>query len=84
MCVSMLFGSLLIPRFAAALQKRKRKKNEKIRIQKYTEYINDCDKKIKEIMENYKEDKEGVVASIKKLIADGAYPANLSFPPGIL
>ena len=25
----------------------------------------------------YKEDKEGVVASIKKLIADGVYPANL-------
>ena len=50
MCVSMLFGSLLIPRLAAALQKRKCKKNEKIRIQKYTEYINDCDKKIKEIM----------------------------------
>ena len=25
----------------------------------------------------YKEDKESVVASIKKLIADGVYPANL-------
>ncbi len=50
MCSSMLFGSLIIPKIAQAMQKKKRKKLEKIRIIKYTEYINDCDKKIKEIM----------------------------------
>ena len=50
MVLSMLFGSLLIPKLAQALQKKKRKKLEKLRIQKYTAYLSDCDKKIKEIM----------------------------------
>ena len=50
MCVSMLIGSIVIPKIAQAIQKSKRKKMEKLRVKKYTEYVNDCDVKIKEIM----------------------------------
>ena len=50
MCVSMIFGSLIIPRLATAMQKKRMKKDEKIRIQKYTEYILGVDSKIKEVM----------------------------------
>ena len=50
MCVSMLFGSLLIPRIVTFIQKRRAKKREKYRIEKYTKYLNNCNEHIHKIM----------------------------------
>jgi DNA segregation ATPase FtsK/SpoIIIE-like protein len=46
----MLFGSLLIPRLAQFLQKKRAKKREAYRIKKYTEYVESCEKKVKELV----------------------------------
>lgn len=50
MCISMIVGSLLIPKIASRIQKEKEKKREIYRINKYTEYLKSCDEKIKHIM----------------------------------
>ena len=50
MCVAMIFGSLLIPRLADVVQKKKMKKEEEFRIKKYTEYVDGIEKNIKDIM----------------------------------
>ena len=50
MVASMLLGSLLIPKIVSAMQKRNVKKREKIRLTKYTEYLDGINKQIKETM----------------------------------
>lgn len=50
MCVSMLVGSLLIPKIASHLQKKKIKKREALRIEMYNAYLDETNKKIKDIM----------------------------------
>ncbi|HAB66475.1 MAG TPA: type VII secretion protein EssC [Firmicutes bacterium] len=50
MCVSMVAGSLVIPKLATQIQKQKEIKREKYRIKKYTEYLESCNEKIKLIM----------------------------------
>lgn len=49
MCLSMIFGSLIIPRIAANYQKKQRKKREKLRVEKYTAYILEKQNQIMEI-----------------------------------
>lgn len=39
MCVTMIFGSLIIPRIASKYQKKQAAKREKLRVSKYTSYI---------------------------------------------
>lgn len=50
MCVSMLFGSLLIPKIVSHLQKKKAKQREAYRINKYTDYLKKCNDDIHKIM----------------------------------
>lgn len=50
MVASMLLGSLLIPKIVSAMQKRNVKKREKLRLTKYTEYLDGINKQIKETM----------------------------------
>lgn len=50
MCISMIIGSLIIPRIVTASQKMKKKEKEKYRVQKYSEYLEECEEKIKLIM----------------------------------
>ena len=50
MCVSMLIGSILIPKLASKLQKDKQIKKEKLRVLRYSTYLNECDERIKLIM----------------------------------
>lgn len=46
MCGSLLIGSLLMPRLIAIYQKRRRKKREKYRQDKYTKYVKDKENEI--------------------------------------
>ena len=50
MCLALIVGSLLLPRFARAYTKRRRKEREKLRQTKYTEYINKKEQEIKTIL----------------------------------
>ena len=50
MCISMIVGSLIIPRIVSAIQKKKKQEKEAFRIQKYSEYLESCEKKIRLIM----------------------------------
>ena len=50
MCISMIVGSLIMPRIAAGVQKKKLKQREALRQAKYSEYLVGCDNRIKEIM----------------------------------
>ena len=46
MCVCMVLGSLVFPRITRAYQKHKRKKREKLRKEKYTEYLTEKDREL--------------------------------------
>lgn len=46
LCVAMLFGSIIMPRILKSYQKRRAKKAEKERLEKYKEYLNGISQKI--------------------------------------
>ena len=46
MCVTMLFGSAVMPRIIASYQKNRTKKKEKLRREKYTKYVKDKEEEI--------------------------------------
>ena len=52
MCVSMIIGSLLMPRITNMYQKRQSKKKEKKRQEKFSAYLKDKENKINLIMKN--------------------------------
>lgn len=49
MCITMIFGSLIIPRIASKYQKKKNEEYEKLRVQKYTAYILEKQNQLMEI-----------------------------------
>lgn len=55
MCVAMLVGGLIMPRVAAAYKRKKAKQREKLRQDKYGEYLLQCDRKITNILEEEKQ-----------------------------
>ena len=50
MCFAMVFGSLVMPRVSSAYQNKQKKKKEKLRQQKYNNYLDQKNKEIKEII----------------------------------
>lgn len=50
MFVSMLLGSIILPRLVSKLQKKNEEKKEKLRIMKYSAYVNSRDQYIQQIM----------------------------------
>lgn len=49
MCITMIFGSLIIPRIASRYQKKKSEEHEKLRVKKYTAYILEKQNQLMEI-----------------------------------
>ncbi len=52
MCIAMIFGSLILPRLASRYQKKKRKKYEKMRQEKYIAYLEKKELVISSIIKN--------------------------------
>lgn len=50
MCATMIIGSLIMPKIISRYNKNKNKKNEKIRVEKYTEYIDEKKKEVEDII----------------------------------
>ena len=54
-CLSLITGCLIIPRIASHYKKVKRKEREKIRVEKYTEYLKEKEKSINLIMKQQRQ-----------------------------
>ena len=50
MAFGMIFGSLILPRVTKSYQKKKKKEREKLRLEKYTAYLDQKEEKIKNII----------------------------------
>ena len=52
MCISMLIGSLLLPRLASHWQKKQREKREALRQEKYSDYLQKKDRELQLLVKN--------------------------------
>lgn len=52
MCVAMIFGSMIMPKVTTAYTNKLRRKKEKLRQEKYSKYLSDKEKEIKDILDN--------------------------------
>lgn len=80
-CAAMIIGSLLMPRILSSYNKKKNKKNEKLRVKKYTEYLDNKKNEIESIVSNHQVILNEINPSIEECITyinDGKI-ANIKF-----